>query len=85
MPNSKQALKRMKTDDRRRMANKTVASSMKTAIKRVLTAADGTTAEAALPNAMKRIDKAAKTNVIHDNTAARKKAQLAKVVAAKKG
>lgn len=84
MPNSKQALKRMKTDEKKRAANKAVATSMKTAIKRVTAAPDATAAAAAMPNAMKRIDKAAKQNVIHDNTAARKKAQLAKAVAAKK-
>jgi len=83
MPNSKQAIKRMKTDDKRRIANKMLATSMKTAVKRVLSAEDAATASAALPSAMKRIDKAAKAHVIHENTAARKKAQLAKVIQGK--
>lgn len=84
MPNSKQSIKRMKTSEQRRVANKALASAMKTAVKKVMTAEDAATAKAALPMAMKRIDKAAKSNVIHDNTASRKKAQLAKIVAAKK-
>lgn len=83
MPNSKQSIKRMKTDEKRRAMNKTLATSMKTAVKKVMSAEDAAAAAAALPIAMKKIDKAAKANVIHDNTAARKKAQLAKVVKAK--
>jgi small subunit ribosomal protein S20 len=83
MPNSKQSIKRMKTDEKRRVMNKTLATSMKTAVKKVMSAEDAASAAEALPIAMKRIDKAAKANVIHDNTAARKKAQLAKIVKAK--
>ena len=40
-------------------------------------------ANAAMPNAMKRIDKAAKANIIHDNAAARYKSRLARNAAAK--
>lgn len=78
MPNSKQAKKRVRQDEERRIHNKTVRSSMRTAMKRVLKAEDADTATKALPEAMKRIDKAAKTNVIHDNAAARYKSRLAK-------
>ena len=84
MPNSKQSIKRMKTSEQRRVANKALATAMKSAVKKVMTAEDAATAQAALPNAMKRIDKAAKSNVIHDNTASRKKALLVRVVAGKK-
>jgi small subunit ribosomal protein S20 len=83
MPNNKQAKKRMRQDEERRIQNKTVKTSMRTAIKKVLQAETGEAAEAALPNAMKRIDKAAKQNVIHDNAAARYKARLARTIAAK--
>ncbi|MEM6672514.1 MAG: 30S ribosomal protein S20 [Planctomycetota bacterium] len=85
MPNTKQAKKRMKTDDDRRMRNKTVRSSMKTAVKKVLQADSAEAAATALPEAFKRVDKAAKKNVIHDNAAARKKAQLQRHVAQLKG
>jgi len=81
MPNSKQAKKRMETDDLRRMRNKTVRTSMRTAVKNVLSAETAEAASAALPTAFKRVDKAAKTNVIHDNTAARKKSQLQRHIA----
>ena len=76
MPHTKQAKKRMHTDDVRRMRNKTVRSSMRTAVKKVLQAENAEVAQAALPDAFKKVDKAAKSNVIHDNAAARKKSQL---------
>ena len=77
MPNTKQAKKRLKQDEVRRLNNKAVKSRMRTAIKRVLTAPDTETAEAALPDAMKRIDKAAKKHIIHENAAARYKSRIA--------
>ena len=64
MPNTKQAKKRMKTDDDRRMRNKTVRSAMRTAVKNVLQSENADEA------------KAAKKNIIHDNAAARQKSQL---------
>ncbi|MEM8711467.1 MAG: 30S ribosomal protein S20 [Planctomycetota bacterium] len=85
MPNTKQAKKRMHTDDIRRMRNKTVRSSMRSAVKRVLQADSSADAEAALSDAFKRVDKAAKKNIIHDNAAARKKAQLHRHIAKLKG
>jgi small subunit ribosomal protein S20 len=81
MPNTKQAKKRMATDDIRRMRNKVVRSSMRSACKDVLQAENAADAKAALPMAFKRVDKAAKNNVIHDNAAARKKAQLDRHIA----
>ena len=85
MPNTKQAKKRMEQDERRRLANKSLSSSMRTAVKKVLQADDAAAAEAALSTAFKRVDKAAKTNVIHDNAAARKKSQLQRHVQGLKG
>jgi len=78
MPNSKQAKKRMATDEKRRQANKITKTSMRGAVKKVLSAESPEAAAAALPEAMKRVDKAAKKNIIHANAAARKKAQLTK-------
>ena len=84
MPNTKQAKKRMVQDERRRLENKSKSSAMKTAIKKVLQAATPEDAQAALPRAMKRIDQAAKNNIIHKNNAARKKSRLVRHVAGKK-
>ena len=78
MPNTKQAKKRVRQDEERRLHNKTIKSAMRTAMKRVLKADDPEAAKKALPLAMKRIDKAAKTNIIHDNAAARYKARMAR-------
>ncbi len=87
MPNSSSAKKRMRQDAKRRLANRSKASAMRTAIRRVQQAAtegDDGKLQAAVNLAYKRIDKAAKTNVIHANTAARRKALVARH-AAKKG
>lgn len=85
MPNSRQAKKRMRQDDKRRLLNRSKASAMKTAIRRVSEAAqagDKTGLEAAISTAYKRIDKAAKANIIHANTAARRKALVARTAIA---
>lgn len=83
MPNSKQAEKRVRQNEKRRLENKAVRTSMKTAVKKVMQAPDTAAAEAALPEAMKRVDKAAKKRVIHANTAARTKSRLAKAASRK--
>jgi ribosomal protein S20 len=49
---------------------------MRSAMKRVLRATTPDEASQALPEAFKRVDKAAKRKVIHDNAAARFKRQL---------
>jgi len=84
MPNTKQAKKRMKQDELKRLDNKAVKSRMRSAIKKVLGAPDAQAAQAAMPEAMKRIDKAAKKHIIHENAAARYKSRIA-ANAAKKG
>ncbi|MFG0320377.1 MAG: 30S ribosomal protein S20 [Planctomycetota bacterium JB042] len=81
MPHSNQAKKRLRQDEKRRLLNKAVVSRMKTQVKRttaVLAEGDAAAARESLRLAMKRIDKAAKKNVIHKNTAARKKSLLAR-------
>ena len=83
MPNNKQAKKRVRQDEERRARNKSVKSSMRSSIKKVLQADSNEAAMAAMPSAMKHIDKAAKKNIIHDNGAARYKSRLARVSAAK--
>ena len=83
MPNNKQAKKRVRQDQEKRIHNKAIKSSMRSAVKKVLEAKTAEEANQNLPYAMNRIDKAAKTNVIHDNAAARYKARLARNMAAK--
>jgi small subunit ribosomal protein S20 len=83
MPNNKQAKKRLKTDDERRDRNKAVKSVMRSSVRKVINAETKEEALANTPEAMKRIDKAAKRNAIHDNTAARMKGRLARAAASK--
>ena len=81
MPNTKQAAKRLVTDDARRLRNKTKRSTMRTAMKRVLRAENSEEGQKAYTEAQKRIDKALKASIIHANAAARYKQRLAKRVA----
>ena len=83
MPNNKQAAKRLRQDEKRRMENKRTRSAMRTAMKNVLNAESTADAEKLVPLVTKRIDKAAKKNIIHANAAARYKARMARAVAAK--
>ncbi|MEX1025755.1 MAG: 30S ribosomal protein S20 [Planctomycetota bacterium] len=83
MPNTKQSKKRARQDDERREHNKVLKTTMRSAMKRVLRAETAEEASAAMPFAMKRIDKAAKSNLIHENAAARFKSRLHKHAATK--
>ncbi len=78
MPNNKQATKRMNQDVERGAANKVIRTRMRSSMKKVLQAETPEEARKHLPEATKRVDKAAKKNIIHANAAARKKAQLAR-------
>ena len=81
MPNIKSAIKRVKTNESRRLRNASQKSALRTAIKTFENAADtGTveTAQEALVQATKKIDKAATKGLIHKNNANRKKSRLAK-------
>ncbi|MFT7676881.1 MAG: small subunit ribosomal protein S20 [Planctomycetota bacterium] len=82
MPNTKQAKKRMETDEVRRLANKAKTSTMRTAVKKVMQAENAADAKAAMPEAMRAVDMCAKKNIIHGKAAARKKAQISRAVQA---
>ena len=77
MANIKQQIKRVKTNEKARLANASFKSSMKTAIKAVLTANNKETATAALALAYKKLDKAQAEGIVHKNFVARNKSQLA--------
>jgi small subunit ribosomal protein S20 len=83
MPNIKSAKKRVKQSAKAKELNNVYKSSMRTAIKKVEKALVNTPKEKTtelLNYANKKIDKAAKKGVIHENNAARKKSRLAKKV-----
>lgn len=84
MAHSKQAEKRNRQNQKNRAANKALHTAMKSAMRKVLRASDVENAKKSLPEAMKRVDKAAKGHVIHKNAAARYKSHLSRAVAAVK-
>jgi small subunit ribosomal protein S20 len=81
MANIKSQIKRIKTNEKRRVRNKSVKSSVKTAIRKFREAAEAGDKEKAdilLRDASKKLDKAASKGVIHRNQAANKKSAMAK-------
>ena len=81
MPNKKSAERRERISERNRLYNKYWTSRCKTAVKRVLEAAESGNAEEAAKSfntAQSVIDKAVVKGVMHKNTAARAKSSLAK-------
>lgn len=79
MANSAQAKKRIRQNEKRRMANKSKRSAMRTAIKKVISAIeskDKTTAAEAFRQAQPIIDGAVIKGLIHKNKAARHKSRL---------
>jgi small subunit ribosomal protein S20 len=82
--NIKSQIKRIKTNEKARLRNKAVKSSLKTSIRKFReAAAAGETekATALLRQASKELDKAASKGVIHANAAANKKSAMAKAIA----
>ncbi|RBY84884.1 30S ribosomal protein S20 [Blastococcus sp. TF02A-30] len=84
MANIKSQMKRIKTNEKARQRNVAVKSALKTAVRRVRTAAeagDAAAATEAMKDANKALDKAASKGVIHKNQAANRKSGLAKLTA----
>ncbi|MFR9729367.1 30S ribosomal protein S20 [Saccharopolyspora sp. MS10] len=82
MANIKSQMKRIKTNERNRLRNKSVKSSIKTAIRKFREAAAAGDKDKAMElqrAAARTLDKAAGKGVIHANQAANKKSALAKV------
>lgn len=82
MANTKSAKKRALVAIKRTARNKMVKSSLRTAVRKYREAVGSENAAALLSQAFAALDKAATKGVIHKNTAARKKARLAKKLAA---
>ncbi|MBB5957757.1 30S ribosomal protein S20 [Actinosynnema sp. CS-041913] len=81
MANIKSQLKRIKTNEKARLRNKAVKSSLKTAIRKFREAAeagDKEKATALAREASRKLDKAVTKGVIHANQAANKKSALAR-------
>ena len=81
MANIKSQMKRNRTNERRRLRNQSVKSSLRTAIRRFREAAQSGDKEKAaelLTATSRKLDKAASKGVIHKNQAANKKSALAR-------
>jgi small subunit ribosomal protein S20 len=83
MPHTKSAKKSLRQDEKRRLRNRAAKKAIRVQIKTFLGAIEGEKAADELKAAIRRLDKAAAKSVIHPNTAARKKSQLARMLAAK--
>jgi small subunit ribosomal protein S20 len=79
--NIKSQIKRNRQNEKRRMRNKSVKSSLKTAVRKfheASTAGDADTATALMRDATRKLDKAVSKGVIHKNQAANRKSAIAK-------
>jgi small subunit ribosomal protein S20 len=83
MAHSNQSRKRIRQNEKARLHNKALLTRMRTEVKRVLEAVeagDKATAQKLLSSAMARVDKAAKSNIIHANTASRRKSMMMRAI-----
>ena len=81
MANHKSALKRIRSNETRRLRNRYQHKTTRNAIKKLREATDKKAAEALFPSVVSMIDRLAKRNIIHANKAANLKSGLAKHVA----
>ncbi len=80
MANTRSARKRMKQNEKRRLRNRTVRSSVRSTVKGARAALAGKSAESrtAVLAAIRVLDRAVSQGILHRNTAARKKSLLAR-------
>lgn len=80
MANHKSAIKRIRSNEARRLRNRYQHKTARTAIKKMRELEDKTEAEKLYPEVVSKIDKLVKKNIIHKNKAANLKSELAKKV-----
>ena len=78
MANIKSQIKRNRQNEGRRVRNKAVRSALKTEAKKVRATSSGEQAEQDLRRAIRSLDKAASSGVLHKRTAARRKSRLSR-------
>jgi small subunit ribosomal protein S20 len=81
MANHKSALKRVRSDEAKRLRNKYQHKTTRNAIRELRATEDKKEAEKQLPKVASMLDKLAKRNIIHKNKAANVKSGLAAHVA----
>lgn len=83
MPNTKSAIKAARQNLKRRVVNLVALEKIRKAgkqVKKLVTAGKLEDTKKALTQAFSSLDKAAKKNIIHKNTASRLKSRLSKLV-----
>lgn len=84
MPITKSAIKKARQDVKSRKHNAGIRDEYKSAakkVKKLALAGEVKKAQEALKEAYSKLDKAAKTNVLHKNNAARRKSRLSAILA----
>jgi len=82
MANHKSTLRRIRSDEKKKLRNKYDHKSTRTAIKNLRSSTDKKEATEMLPRVSSMLDKLAKKNIIHKNKAANLKSGLAAFVKA---
>ena len=82
MANHKSALKRIRSNEAKRLRNKYQHKTTRNAVRDLRTFEDKKEAEGKLNTVISMLDKLAKNNIIHKNKAANLKSQLTKHVSA---
>ena len=82
MANHKSALKRIRSNDKKRLRNRFQHKTTRNAVRRLRELTDKKEATTLLPSVISMLDKLAKKNIIHTNKAANIKSKLTKRVAA---
>jgi len=83
MANIKSQIKRVETNEKARVRNASAKSAMRTAVKKVkaaVEAKDLVKAESLLNEAVRLIDKSVSDGIQHQNTAARQKGELQRLI-----
>jgi small subunit ribosomal protein S20 len=80
MANHKSALKRIRSNEAKRLRNKYQAKSTRTFVKRLRETKDKVEAQELFKKVASMLDRLAKKNVIHKNKAANNKSKLARLV-----
>ena len=81
MANHKSALKRIRSNEKKRLRNRFQHKTARNAIRKLRSATTKKQGNKQLPSVVSLVDKLAKKNIIHANKAANLKSKLAKFVA----
>ena len=78
MPTLKSSYKRLRQNRKARLRNKSARSALRTVLKKAANTTDREETESLMPQAVSVIDKSVKKGILHRNTAARYKSDLAR-------